>query len=150
MEQTSFFSNAGTSIMPTQEEIQTISGIDVDEAVESVATELAAFFRYHMDRRQLLNFLSGPCLLNEIKQRLKLRYQTDRAFRCECLKSKSGQRYVTGFVRTWIADAIRTRYPDIHQMLPVDFRATGLPIAQGRHAPVRSGMHIAVQSTTTS
>ncbi|MGF6440320.1 hypothetical protein [Paraburkholderia youngii] len=135
MEQTSFFSGTGTTTMPSADEFATISGVDVAAAIESISEELTAYFRGHVRALEILETITSHATKIEIQRRARERYASDPGFRQECSKKGSGQRYIRGFARTWIADVIRTELDGAHKLLPIAFRATGLAIPQGCSAP---------------
>lgn len=135
MEQTSFFSATGTTTMPTEDEFAAISGVDIAAAIESIADELAAYFRGHVRQREVLETVRLHSTQMEMQRRARERFASDPGFRKECTRKGSGQRYIRGFVRTWVADVIREELDGVHKLLPIGFRATGLAIPQGCYAP---------------
>ena len=135
MEQTSFFSATGTTTMPTEDEFAAISGVDIAAAIDSISEELAAYFRGHFRQREVLEMVRVHTTQIEMQRRARARFANDPDFRKECSKKGSGQRYIRGFVRTWVADVIREELDGVHKLLPIGFRATGMAIPQGSHAP---------------
>lgn len=127
MEQTSFFECSGLAPQRSLKEIYDEVQLDVPAAISYVADELVAFFSGSAGHHLVAAMVASINLRLEIEDRVRSMYTTSESFRKECKRAQA-KSYLIGFVRKWAADAMKTRYPELHVQLPASFRAAGMPI----------------------
>src|SRR6516225_1372611 len=133
MEQTTFFECSGLTSMRTLRDIKNETQLDVPASIAIVADELAMFFSGTDWHHLVVAMLATADLRMDIEDRARSMYTTSESFRIEC-KRPQATSYFEGFVRTWVADALKTRYPDLYRKLPGNFRAAGMPIPKNKRA----------------
>jgi len=133
MEQVSFFEHDGIVPAKSSSEFLALTKMDCREILALIDIEMSRFFSGTDGWSAFSCTLKSEFFAELIERRASTQYSTFEPFRREC-HSKNAKAYLSNFVRRWIAEVMRIDSPDLHERLPVEFRAAGMPIPRNRHA----------------